>query len=242
MRLNHLQPPLDNPAIRRVLMKAVRQRDFMSAVAGTENTAWREHIGMIAPSSPFANNGGMEALSGTTDDAALRKELVAAGYKGEKIVMLAGSDVPRISAVCQVMADVGRRIGLQIDYLSLDWGTVVQRWNSKAAADKGGYHMFGVYFGALDTANPAAHLLMRGNGQSAFAGWPTSTRYEAARTTFLASTSKVEQKALAKEMQTAAMDDVAYLPLGMYFQPAAYRRDLTGMLTGLPLFTNVRRG
>jgi peptide/nickel transport system substrate-binding protein len=242
MRLNHLQPPFDNPAIRRVLMKAVRQRDFMSAVAGAESDAWRENVGMIAPSSPYANDGGMDALTGRTDDATLKRELIAAGYKGEKIVLLAGADVPRISAVCQVMADIGRRIGLEIDYVSTDWGTVVQRWNSKAPADKGGYHMFGVYFGALDCSNPAAHLLMRGNGQSAFAGWPSSPAYEALREKFLASASESEQKALAREMQIASMNDVTYLPLGMYYQPAAYRCDLTGILTGLPLFTNVRRG
>jgi len=33
----------------------------------------------------------------------------------------------------------------------------------------------------------------------------------------------------------------AYLPCGQYFQPTAYRRDLEGMLTGLPLFWNLRR-
>ncbi len=119
---------------------------------------------------------------------------------------------------------------------------VVQRWNSKAPADKGGYHMFGVYFGALDTSNPAAHLLMRGNGQAAFAGWPSSPEYEAARVKFLATTDPDEQRLIARQMQNAAMNDVTYLPLGMYFQPAAYRRDLTGVLTGMPLFTNVRRG
>ncbi len=241
MRLNHLQPPFDNPAIRRVLLKAVRQKDFMSAVAGADSGAWRDKVGMIAPSSPFANDAGMAALENTADDATLKKELLDAGYKGEKIVMLAGSDVPRISAVCQVMADVGRRIGMNIDYVALDWGTVVQRWNSKAAADKGGYHLFGVYFGALDCSNPAAHLLMRGNGQGAFAGWPTSPAYEAARVQFLEAPDEAAQKGFARQMQAAAMQDVTYLPLGMYFQPAAYRRNLTGMLTGLPLFTNVRR-
>ena len=241
MRLNHLQPPFDNPAIRRVLLRAVRQKDFMSAVAGTESKAWRDHVGMVAPSSPYASDGGMAALAGDTDDATLKRELIEAGYKGEKIVLLAGSDVPRISAVCQVMADTCRRIGMTIDYLSLDWGTVVQRWNSKAPVDKGGYHMFGVYFGGFDCANPAAHLLMRGNGQNAFAGWPTSPTVEALRDKFLASTSDAEQKVLARDMQAAALNDVTYLPLGQYFQPCAYRRDLTGMLTGLPLFTNVRR-
>ena len=241
MRLNHLQPPFDNPAIRRVLLRAIRQKDFMSAVAGADSGAWRDNVGMIAPGSKYANDAGMAALGGAEDDATLKRALVEAGYRGERIVMLAGSDVPRISAVCQVMADLGRRIGLNIDYLSLDWGTVVQRWNSKAPADKGGYHIFGVYFGGLDCANPAAHLLMRGNGQAAFAGWPSSPRVEALRDRFIASASEGEQKALAREMQAAALDDVTYLPLGQYFQPCAYRRDLTGMLTGLPLFTNVRR-
>ena len=241
MRLNHLQPPFDNPAIRQVLLRAVRQADFMSAVAGEEREAWREGIGMISPDSPFANDGGMERMGGQESEAALKRALVDAGYKGERIVMIAGSDVPRISAVCQVMADAGRRIGLNVDYVALDWGTVVQRWNSKAPADKGGYHMFGVYNSALDCANPAAHLLMRCNGAAGFAGWPSSPRFEGLREQFLAAPSEAEQKGLARGMQAAAMEAVAYLPLGLYFQPCAYRRDLTGVLTGLPLFTNVRR-
>jgi peptide/nickel transport system substrate-binding protein len=35
--------------------------------------------------------------------------------------------------------------------------------------------------------------------------------------------------------------DVPYLPLGSYFQPVAYRADLTGMKKGLIQFTGVRR-
>jgi peptide/nickel transport system substrate-binding protein len=34
---------------------------------------------------------------------------------------------------------------------------------------------------------------------------------------------------------------VPYLPLGLYRQPTACKSSLTGMLNGLPLFTNVRR-
>ena len=36
MRVNHLQPPFDNPAIRRALLGAVDQSAFMTAVAGTD--------------------------------------------------------------------------------------------------------------------------------------------------------------------------------------------------------------
>ncbi len=33
----------------------------------------------------------------------------------------------------------------------------------------------------------------------------------------------------------------AYLPCGQHFPPSAWRRDLAGVLPGLPQFTNVRR-
>ena len=42
-------------------------------------------------------------------------------------------------------------------------------------------------------------------------------------------------------MQRIAFDTVPYMPTGQYFQPTAYRRNLTGMLKGPPQFTNLRR-
>ena len=45
-----------------------------------------------------------------------------------------------------------------------------------------------------------------------------------------------------REMQRIAFDEVPYVPTGMYYQPTAYRRNLTGMLKGQPpLFWNIRR-
>ena len=42
-------------------------------------------------------------------------------------------------------------------------------------------------------------------------------------------------------MQQQALVDVPYLPLGQYFLLTAYRRSLTGVLKGPPLFWNVAR-
>ena len=50
------------------------------------------------------------------------------------------------------------------------------------------------------------------------------------------------QKAIAQEIQLQAMQDVPYVPAGQYFQPVAYRKNLTGMLNGVPVFTNLRKG
>ncbi len=65
LRFNQLFPPFDNPAIRRACLKAVRQRDFMEAVVGS-NAAYNDHTGVFAPGMPMASDAGMAALSGRT--------------------------------------------------------------------------------------------------------------------------------------------------------------------------------
>jgi peptide/nickel transport system substrate-binding protein len=49
------------------------------------------------------------------------------------------------------------------------------------------------------------------------------------------------QNALARDIQLQAFTDVPCLPLGLYYQPVAYRNDLTDMMKGLILFTGIRR-
>ena len=50
------------------------------------------------------------------------------------------------------------------------------------------------------------------------------------------------QQRIAAEVQKQAMEDVPYLPLGQYFPAWAYRRNLSGVLKGVPSFWNVQRG
>ncbi len=42
-------------------------------------------------------------------------------------------------------------------------------------------------------------------------------------------------------MQRQAFVDAPFMPLGLDYQPVAYRNDLSGMMKGLILFTGVRR-
>ena len=44
------------------------------------------------------------------------------------------------------------------------------------------------------------------------------------------------------EIQKQVFIDVPYIPLGQYFQLEAFRKNLSGVLTGLPIFWNVERG
>ena len=241
LRFNFLYPPFDNPALRRAVLKAVNQRDYMQAVAGDDASIWNDKVGIFSPGMGMANDAGMEVLSGAHSLATLRQEVAASGYKGEKIVFLVATDVPRISAICQVGVEMLRKIGLNVDDVSTDWGTVVQRVNNRQPTDKGGWNMFGSFWGGYDFMNPAGFLALRGNGVKAWSGWPTSPALEDLRAQWLEAGDEESRVAIARKIQLQAWTDVPFLPLGLYHQPTAYRAGLTGMLKGLPLFTNLRR-
>jgi peptide/nickel transport system substrate-binding protein len=240
LRFNQLFAPFDNAAIRRVALKAVNQTEYMQAVVGNGGT-FDDKCGVFGAHSLMANDAGMAVLNGPHDPAALRRELLEAGYKGERVVYLAVSDVPRINAIAEVGADMLRRIGMNVDEVSTDWGTVVQRSVSRQPLDKGGWSMFASFTGGIDAATPANNNLLRGNGSGAYNGWPVAPQLEALRDQWLSATDPTERVQLARKIQEQAWQDVPFLPLGSYDQPTAYRSDLTDMLKGLILFTNVRR-
>ncbi len=240
LRFNQIFPPFDNPAIRRAALKAVRQRDFMQAVVGN-NASFDEHVGVFSPGSECASDAGMAILDGDHDPAAIRRELEAAGYKGERVVYLAVNDVPRINAIAEVGADMLRKIGMNVDEVSADWGTVVQRSVNRKPPDQGGWHVFQAFSGGYDMSNPGSNQILRANGAGAYNGWPDSPKLEALRDEWLFATDPAAQKAIARRIQEQALQDVPFLPLGSYYQPTAYRANLDGMLKGLVLFTNLRR-
>lgn len=122
MRFNQLFPPFDNPAIRRALLGAVDQADFMTAVAGTDPTMWRDKIGFFPPGSPLASNVGMQALDGPRNFEKVKKDLTAAGYKGEKIVVMVATDLPVLDAMGEVGVDMLKKVGMNADAQETDWG------------------------------------------------------------------------------------------------------------------------
>ncbi|MEJ1975238.1 MAG: ABC transporter substrate-binding protein [Acetobacteraceae bacterium] len=129
----------------------------------------------------MASDAGLDAMKGSADPDKLKQALAAAGYKGERVAILAASDFPTINAMAQVAADMLKRIGFNVDYQSLDWGTVVQRRTSKELPSKGGWNVFFTFLGGTGNVSPAAHLALRSNGAKAWFGWPDLPKVEALR-------------------------------------------------------------
>jgi peptide/nickel transport system substrate-binding protein len=242
LRFNHLHPPFNNADIRRALLGAFSQADMMVAVAGEDRSMWKTGVGFFTPTSPLANDAGMEGLKSPRDLARVKRNLTAAGYNGERFVFLVPTDLPAINAMSEVAGDTFRKLGMNMDYQTLDWATVAQRLNSPKPLDKGGWSLNANYAPGFSPMSPAAHGFLRGLGRQSLAGWPTMPKVEELRSAWIDATDLQEQKDLCREIQRQAFHDVPYIPLGAFFFAAAYRKDLTGVLKGgIPLFTNVRR-
>jgi len=241
LRFNHLQPPFDNPAVRRVIATAIDQKEVMTAVAGSVPEVIKTDVGISVPGTPMANDVGVEVTRGPKDYAKIRKELEAAGYKGERIVVLAASTYPSIFAEAQVASDVLQKIGMNVDFQALEWGTVVARRASKEPVEKGGWNIFFTWLGGIGNISPGALPALRGTGASAWFGWPTNPRMEALREAWFDAPDVASQQKLCREMQALFWQDPLYVPLGMYDLPTAFRSYLRDVPDGWPQFYGVRR-
>ena len=242
IRFNQLHPPFNNPEIRRIVLGAVTQADFMRAVVGDDQSLWKDACGFFPPGSPLANGEGMAALTGPRDLAASAKALRAAGYDGTPVLMMAPTDFPSINAMSEVTRELLTKIGMKVDYVATDWGSVLRRQANRDVPSKGGYNLFCTYSPGITHYTPAAHNFLRGSGDKATFGWSVSPRLEELREQWLTAPDDAARLSTARQMQLQAFVDVPYVPLGLFLQPTAHRRDLSGLIQGPPLFWNLKRG
>ncbi len=242
IRFNQLFPPFDNPKLRQALFPAIDQREFMDAVAGEQTDLVKTGAGFFTLGTPMASTAGMEALTGPRSIERAKQLVADSGYKGEKIVLMSPTDQPAIQSVCQVVNSVFQKVGLNMDYQSMDWGTLVTRRASKAPPDKGGWNIFCTSWTGLTVANPGGHFPLRGNGASAWFGWPTDPKLEELRAAWFDAPDLAAQKKFCEQIQLTAFQDVPFIPIGQWFQPTGYRSNVTDIVKCPQiLFWNVKK-
>ena len=242
LRPNHLYPPFDKPAVRRALMGAIDQKEFMIAMMGEDTSLWSVGNGFFPPVSPLASDAGMDALTGKRDYDAVKKALVQAGYQGEKVVLMGATDQPTNYPLAEVAADMLKRVGVNVDYQATDWGMVVQRRALTKPPAEGGWNMFCTGFSGLDFFTPASHLPLRGNGKGAWFGWPDDPKIEELREAWFNAPDLAAQKKIGEDDPASGVRERAVLPARAWRSlPTAFRPDITGVPEGFPIFWNVRR-
>ena len=243
LRFNHTQAPTTNLALRQTILAAIDPREVMQAVMGEDAGTYNAPIGCFLPGTPYANDAAMDRVGGKRPMPELKAMLKASGYNGEKLTLLHPTDQPFYDAMSQVCADTLKRLGVNVEDAAMDWGTVVQRRNSREPLDKGGWSLFCTAFPALDYTDPLSAPGLRGTGAKAWYGWPTDPVIEELRAKWIEAPEEAERKRLAAAIQTQAFTTAMFVPLGQYFQSAAWRTNITGHLKGQPpLFWNVTKG
>jgi len=242
MRLNHQQPPFDNPKARQAVLWATNQKDNLLAAVGNNPDLMDPCPSMYPCKSPLASDAGSEPLVKQDFDKA-KQLLKEAGYNNEPIVILHCTDDFIISNQTLATAQNLRKAGFNVKMEAMNWSTLVGRRAIKKPASEGGWNIFQTWFNGPDFMNPVEHMAIGAACDKAWFGWPCNEQIEKLRTEFGREPDPAKQKQLAREIQERAFEVVTYVPLGTIFSPVAYRGDrLTGMIKcPVPLFWNVSK-
>ena len=242
LRTNHLQGPTANPGVRRAMLAAINQKDEMIAAMGEDPTLWRVPIGYFIPGSQSANDAGMEAVTKRHSVDEIKAMLDKAKYGGEPVVFLHPTDQLVYDALSQVAVDAFRKVGLNVDDQVMDWGTILQRRNSKEPLNKGGWSMFPGGAPGGDMVNPLLQNIVRSTGATAWVGWPDDPEMEAAYSGWIDASTDEERQRCARDWQAAAFNSVPTIPVGQYLPRSAWRSNITGLLKGsAPVFWGVEK-
>jgi len=240
LRFNHLQPPFNNVAIRRAVLMAVNQTDYMASITANDPSAFNECKAMFPCGTPYGQEIGATLMTGDLDKA--RATLKAAGYKGEKVVVLSPADVPTIGPMGDVTYDLLQQLGMNVELAATDWATLTNRRASKEPVDKGGWSIFHTWAASLILATPVEHIAMRGLGQTGWAGWYADEMMERLTAEWTTATTPEAQAAIAASIHQRAFEMVPFILCGQFQIRTAYRKYLTGVVEGGALYMwNVRR-
>jgi len=240
LRLNHLHPPFNDRELRRALLPAIVQSDFMAAIVGTDPAMIRDRAGAFTPGTPYAGEAGLEPLLSPRSPEEARAALRAAGYANQPMRLIGPTDILAPTAMTQVAADLFRRLGFNMDLALSDWGTVIQRRASREPLDKGGWSALLTSFTSYDFLDPALHPLARGNGLQGWPGWPTIPRLEELRDAWFDAPDQATRASICNDIQRTVIDEVAWVPVGGYQSMTALRRNLVGRVNGFAIFWGLR--
>jgi peptide/nickel transport system substrate-binding protein len=237
VRMNQLLPPFNNPKIRQAVLHAVSQEDYLEAQIGNVEY-FKPCWAMFICGTPLETNAGAPAKP----DLELAKKLLKeGGYDGTPVVVMQPTDIGILAPLAPVTVQAMRAIGMKVDMQSMDWQTLVGRRAKQDPVAQGGWNMFHTTWVNADMLTPVQNLGVNARGKTGgWFGWPEDSEVEALRDQFVRATDPAKQKEIATAIQKKAYEDVMWIPTGIYYEPTAYRTNLTGVLKSpFPAFWNI---
>jgi peptide/nickel transport system substrate-binding protein len=227
MRMNHLQPPFDNPKVRQAIARAIDRSMYAAVVAGDASFA-TDCAAIFGCGMPYESEQGVPARD-LADAKAMLKE---SGIDLSKpIVMLHVANAPGIAALGNVTRQLLVDLGFQVEMQAMDFQTFATRRLNVKPVSEGGWNIAHTTNTVPDQGNPLSNPFLVAQGAPASAwGWPTDPKTEELRLKFATAPDVAARKAIAAEIQARAYEQVLYLPLAQFTAPSAWRDNLQGVL------------
>ena len=238
-RFNTLIPPFDNVEVRRAVLMAMDQSEYMSAIFGDQKY-WKNCYSVFPCGTVYENDTG-NAVMKTASIARAVKALEAAGYDGTPVVILNPIDSPVISMLTQITVETLNYIGMKVEVQDMTWATLTERRANRDSVENGGWNMFHTWWIAADLSDPLA-IAFSGNPETGWFGWPEDEELEKYRMAYTKAKSHEEASKIAVEIQTRLFEIGAFGLLGQFFEPVAYNYKVNGVTSPVHFFGNMSLG
>jgi peptide/nickel transport system substrate-binding protein len=227
-RWNSLQPPFDNPRIRRAAMYAFNQKDFLQGVIG-DPQYYKVCKAMFVCGTPLENDAGMDGL--LESNFARSKELLEeAGYDGTPVVLT------NAGPIAKSLLEKG---GFKVEMVPLDFQAIVSRRLRRTPPAAGGWSGFMTAWLSIDMMNPLTNTMVNASCDKAAFGWPCDAEIEKLRDAFARAPDLASRRKIAADLQARAIEVGTHIQLGQYTLPTA-TRGLTGVVASpIPVFWNI---
>ena len=229
-RMNHLLPPFNDVRVRRAVMMALSQQDYMEAVVGDNPDLWKLCPSFFTPGTPLYTEAGGDLLKGKRNIEGAKALLKEAGYNGEKVRLIVATDVAITKAEGDVTADLLAKIGMNVDFVATDWSTTGTIRAKKDPVAQGGWNIFHTWHAGADCINPAPYTALSAAGDKAWFGWPKSDAVEAGINEWYAAPDQAAEKKAIEKVDVASFENVTYIPTGFFQQYTAWRKNVTGVV------------
>lgn len=240
IRLNHLQPPFDNPEIRRALAIALDRKVIVSALGSIPEFVDPNCIAFFGCTGPYATTRGGEELANPSAEKA-KEILKNAGYKGEKILLLNMSGTAEIAG--PVIGDQLKKAGFNVEVQLVEFTSLLQRRTSKATVAEGGWSGFITFLTSVDIESPLTHPYVNNTCNPNYPGWSCDQETQKLLADFAVEPDTAKRKEMANLINARSHINSAAIMWGRFTIPVAYRTSLKNFLSKVtgPVFWNVTK-
>jgi len=241
LRINHTQPPFNNPAARQALLHVINQQDVLQAIGVRPTEQVPYCPAFFFCGTPLESAAGAQGLREPNLDRA-RALLREGGYTGQRVVFMNAADSPINNAATLVMAQAFQRAGLTMDVPSMDWATLTQRRNRREPIEQGGWNLFVTVANVLDGQNPLTNLYLASPCEGGLTGWPCDQQLEDLRRSWWEANDLTKRTEILHRVHARAYDVLPYINAGQFRTLAAHRANIEGLrATTVPVFWGVTK-